>query len=623
MEPQFEWRDEFNIGVETVDQEHRRLFKIINKLFAFREDEKDSQWTCQEGIKYFKSHAVNHFNDEEAYMESIGYEGLEQHRRIHQSFREDTLPALEQELERTGYAPDSVDHFLGVCTGWLIGHTLTEDQAITGERASTWDCLLPGEELGAVKKVIVQLLFDMFRLEAQVISDVYGGEKFGKGVYHRLVYGTAQGEKKQEVILAFEEKLLINTVGKVLGLHTNKLDTMLMNAARYTGQQFVGRVMEQLPDVKTYELKEENLLSYDQFKRIFEREKPQVSLLFNTGGAGYFAYCAIAPRMLEEGVGTPIQHQNALTEVEKYLAKHEEEVQAEEADTRPKVLVVDDSNTIRLGIQNLLAEDYQVSVAESGVAAIRTITLDIPDLVLLDYEMPVCNGKQTMEMLRSAKEFSKIPVIFLTGRDDPALVRELLSLKPAGYLLKHLKPDELKRKIDTFFAAPQVLKSDLDDLLARGNALAEMEKGVAEAEERMKAEQRAKAEQRSDPRPKVLLVDDSLTVRVSLKLLLEKDYQVLVAESGAEALQTVAADRPDLILLDYEMPVCNGRQTLEMLRSVQRFSWIPVIFLTGRDDPQLVRELLSLKPAGYLLKHLKPDELKEKIDAFCATLKKS
>ena len=77
MESQFEWRDEFNIGVESIDREHQRLFKIINKLFAFREEEKDSQWTCQEGIKYFKSHAVNHFNDEEAYMESIGYEGLE------------------------------------------------------------------------------------------------------------------------------------------------------------------------------------------------------------------------------------------------------------------------------------------------------------------------------------------------------------------------------------------------------------------------------------------------------------------------------------------------------------------------------------------------------------------
>ena len=618
MENQFEWRDEYNIGVDVIDREHQRLFKIINKLFAFREEEKDSQWTCLEGIKYFKGHTMKHFSDEEAYMESIGYAGLERHRRIHQGFREDTLPALEQELERTDYAPEAVEHFLGVCTGWLIGHTLTEDQAIVNEQASTWEHLLPDEELAAIKKLIVQLVFDMFHLESQVISEAYGGEKFGKGVYYRLVYGSSQEEKRQEVILVFEEGLLINTVGRAMGLRTNRLDSMLINAARYTARQFVARIMEHLPETSGYELKEENLLSYEQFRKIFQRETPQVSLLLNAGGAGYFAYCAIAPHLMEEGGVTPIGQENAMSEVEKYLAKREKQAREEDDDDRRKVLLVDDSATVRESLRALLEEDYQVVLAESGVAAIRTITLDPPDLVLLDYEMPVCNGKQTLEMLRSAQEFASIPVIFLTGRSDRETVRELLSLKPAGYLVKNLKPEEIKRKVDTFFVAPQVLKSDLSALLEQENALAEMEKGVAKAEERMKEEElRAKAEQRSDSRPKVLLVDDSLTVRVSLKILLENDYQVIVAESGVEALQTVAVDRPDLILLDYEMPACNGKQTLEMLRSTQKFASIPVIFLTGRSDPETVRELLSLKPAGYLLKHLKSEEIKGKIDTFC------
>ncbi len=451
METQFEWRDEYEIGVDIIDKEHRRIFKIINKLFAFREEEKDSQWTCQEGIKYFKGHAMKHFADEEAYMASIDYEGLEQHKRIHKDFRENILPSLEQELKQTDYAPDAVDHFLGVCAGWLIGHTLTEDQAIVGEHMSIWEHLLPSEELAAVKKVIVQLVFDMFHLESQAISDAYGGEKFGKGVYYRLVYGTNQGEKKQEVIMAFEEKLLINTVGKILGLQTNKLDSMLINAARYTARQFVGRVMEHLPEVKAYELKEENLLSYEQFRKIFKREKPQISLLFNTGGAGYFAYCAIAPHILESGVGTPIEHDNAAAEVEKYLAQREEQLRQEEERHLPKVLVVDDSMTVRQSISQLLEGDYEVAQAESGVAAIRTITLNRPDLILLDYEMPVVDGKQTLEMLRFEKSFAKIPVIFLTGTDDPAIVRELLALKPAGYLLKYLKPEDIKTKIDAFW----------------------------------------------------------------------------------------------------------------------------------------------------------------------------
>ena len=449
MEGRFVWREEYNIGVEAIDREHQQLFRIINRLFAFREEQKDNQWICQEGIKYFKGHTIQHFADEEAYMKSIGDEGLKRHQGIHRGFRENTLPILEQELVATGYSEDAMEHFLGVCAGWLIGHTLTEDQAIREKGASAWENLLPHEEADAMKKVIVHLVFDMFRLESQAVSDAYGGERFGNGVYYRLVYGRPQEEEMQEIFMAFEEKLLVNTVGKVMGLKTNKLDAMLTNAARYTARQFVGRVMEHFPETSGCELKEENLLSYEQFQTMFHRKKPQASLLFNTGGAGYFAYCVIAPHLLEKGVGTPIESGNALDEVEKYLTRREEQ---QAADTRPKVLVVDDSMTIRQAMKGLLEDEYQVQLAESGVAAIRTISLDRPDLVLLDYEMPVCDGRQTLEMLRSEPSFADLPVIFLTGRSDPEVVRALLSLKPAGYLLKYLKPAEIKEKIEGFFA---------------------------------------------------------------------------------------------------------------------------------------------------------------------------
>ena len=453
MDDQLVWQEEYNIGVEIIDKEHQRLFKIINKLLIVdgEEEEEKSRWACQEGIKYFKGHALKHFVDEEKYMESIGYEGTERHRHIHRNFRENILPALEEELEKTNFSPEAMGHFLGVCSGWLIGHTLTEDQAITGGKVSKWENLLPEEQLKAIQKTIIRLVFDMFHLESQVISDAYGGEKFGRGVYYRLIYGTGQKEEKQEVLMVFEEKLLVNTVGKAMGLQTNRLDTMLLNAARYTARQFVGRLMEHFPEWESYDLKEENLLTYEQFRRVFEREKPQMSLLFNTGGAGYFAYCAIAPHLLESGVGTPIQEDNALIEVEQYLMKQAEEAARDEASNRKKILVVDDSITIRQAMKQLLRDDYDVTLAESGVAAIRTITLNRPDLILLDYEMPVCDGRQTLEMLRLEKSFAEIPVIFLTGQGDPEVVKQLLSLKPAGYLLKYLKAGDIKKKIDDFF----------------------------------------------------------------------------------------------------------------------------------------------------------------------------
>ena len=62
----------------------------------------------------------------------------------------DKYNGRKEELERTNYSENAVDHFLGVCAGWLIGHTLMEDRAITGEGMSKWVDLLPEEELEAM-----------------------------------------------------------------------------------------------------------------------------------------------------------------------------------------------------------------------------------------------------------------------------------------------------------------------------------------------------------------------------------------------------------------------------------------------------------------------------------------
>lgn len=447
MANRVEWRDSYNIGVDIIDREHQQLFKIVNKLLAFQEEEKEGRWVCQEGIKFFKGHALKHFASEEKYMESINYPELEQHRWIHKSFCEKTLPALEEELERTEYAPDSVEHFLGVCTGWLIGHTRTEDMAISGKGDRKWDSRLQESESEAMRKVIVEIVFNTFHLESQLVSDTYGGEKFGDGFYFRLIYRTKKDKRKLQVFLVLEEKLLINTIGKILGFQTNKVDTTLLHASRYTSRQLVNRIMEHFPALEGYELQEENLLSYEQFQKVFERENLQISMLFNTGGAGYFAYCMVAPHLLEEeGIVTSIGAENAVSEVEGYLKKKEE------ISSKPKVLVVDDSKTIRCYIGDLLKADYDVMQAESGIAAIRTITLNKPDLILLDYEMPICDGRQTLEMLRSDPNFEDVSVIFLTGRGDPESVKKVMSLKPSGYLLKNRNPESIKGEVDKFFA---------------------------------------------------------------------------------------------------------------------------------------------------------------------------
>lgn len=443
MDSQLVWKDEFNTGVKIIDEEHQRLFQIISKLFALRGEDTKYRRTCQEGIKYFKAHALKHFEDEETYMKLINYKEIKMHKRLHRDFRENSLPALEKELLRENYSPSSVEHFLSVCAGWLIGHTLTEDRAITDGNLSRWGELLPEEELNAMEEIIRKLLKNMFHLKAQVITNAYDGEKFGQGVYYRLVYSRAADDKKWEILLVFEDSILINTVGKLMGVQSGKLDIVLLNAVRYTASQFVRCVMNHYPSTHSYDMTEENLLTFEQFHEIFKKKKPQVSLLFSTE-EGYFSYCVFAPHLLEDSFWTPLSAANAMTEIEKYLMEKEQ-------NTRRKILVVDDSITVRQRIKRLMSKDYDVSEVGSGISAFRSITLNRPDLILLDYEMPVCDGVHVLEMLHSEKEFADIPVIFLTCKDDRESVQKVLSLKADGYLLKYLNPMEIKKRIDEFF----------------------------------------------------------------------------------------------------------------------------------------------------------------------------
>ncbi len=108
---------------------------------------------------------------------------------------------------------------------------------------------------------------------------------------------------------------------------------------------------------------------------------------------------------------------------------------------------------------------------------------------------------------------------------------------------------------------------------------------------------------------RILVVDDNGTTLRTMKAMLEGDYDVAIAISGAQAMTSIGKKRPDLILLDYEMPVCDGKMTLEMIRADNDMKDIPVIFLTAINDRANIEAVLKLKPAGYFLKPAVKDRL--------------
>ena len=106
-----------------------------------------------------------------------------------------------------------------------------------------------------------------------------------------------------------------------------------------------------------------------------------------------------------------------------------------------------------------------------------------------------------------------------------------------------------------------------------------------------------------------------------LKKKKKSEYKVSMANSGLQAIKWLGKNRADLILLDHEMPVTNGPQVLEMLRSDDETKNIPVIFLTGKSDKESVMAVVALKPEGYFLKNISREELLEKLAAFFALRK--
>ena len=127
------------------------------------------------------------------------------------------------------------------------------------------------------------------------------------------------------------------------------------------------------------------------------------------------------------------------------------EDESEETERKKTILVIDDDGTYLRSIHDWLSGKYSVVMVNSGMNALTYLATHQPDLILLDYVMPVADGPMVLEMIRSDHNLAKIPVIFLTGKSDRESVSKVLELRPAGYLLKSLNPYQLVKSVDHFF----------------------------------------------------------------------------------------------------------------------------------------------------------------------------
>ena len=122
----------------------------------------------------------------------------------------------------------------------------------------------------------------------------------------------------------------------------------------------------------------------------------------------------------------------------------------------------------------------------------------------------------------------------------------------------------------------------------------------------------------AEDKKELLIVDDDESYLKLIKKWMSDAYKATAVKSGVQALKFLEGHRPDLVLLDFEMPELNGGDVLQKMREKPETADIPVFFLTGNADDDFITKITELNPDGYLLKTMRRSEIAAAVDVFFA-----
>ena len=130
MENPCEFSEEYKTGIPLIDSEHKQLLSIIDQAnrLARSEDVEEKYEDILRVLNQLKEYTIEHFQDEEEYMESIGYEGLDAQKRAHQSFVDKIENLSLDDLKNN--PKEYLQSLLEFLLGWLVNHILHSDKKI-------------------------------------------------------------------------------------------------------------------------------------------------------------------------------------------------------------------------------------------------------------------------------------------------------------------------------------------------------------------------------------------------------------------------------------------------------------------------------------------------------------
>ena len=283
-----------------------------------------------------------------------------------------------------------------------------------------------------------------------------------------------------------------------------------------------------------------------------------------------------------------------------------------------KVLLVGKFTDQFREINKKLSVKYEVRACVNKLEIFRGMfKLNKPDvLVMLLGEMNETNESLLREI---QKEHCELPVVCAGVHEEIIKRIDNLILNNAVFLSSSYTVEQLIEKVDYVlnenFVESMLLKSLGVDVAAEDEELIAMAKNEKK-EEKTDAEANPKRTELGNNKKTILTIDDSGVFLRMLNGILHEEYDVRMATSCQKALVSICEKKPDLILLDYEMPICNGRETMIKIREIESNKNIPIVFVTAVNKVEHIKAVLSLKPAGYVLKPIDKDKLLELIKSI-------
>lgn len=241
------------------------------------------------------------------------------------------------------------------------------------------------------------------------------------------------------------------------------------------------------------------------------------------------------------------------------------------------ILVVDDSLTVRMHLAGVLgAAGFEVTSCATATEA-RVALEGTVDLLVLDVLLPDADGLEFLRELRSTRDRASLPTVILSSATDVDDRLRELALRAEAHFEKPCDPDELVACV----------------------------RALVHARERQRSAETATAPPAPTVRAVVLAVDDSPTALEILEIRLRRTgFDVIPASCGEEALAILGRRAVDGVLVDYLMPGISGPETCAAIRRDPAFRDLPVVVLSGFEDPEAFAAAIEAGADDYIVKSL-------------------